>query len=115
LSQREADVLEGILLGRTDKQIAHELKTTYQTVKVQVKAVLRKLKVSNRTEAAVLVLRAALMLPCPRCGYEERHDVPRNLVDDVGVDGRHATRGSSAGSRHRGNPDLNCRHRNRTG
>ena len=69
LSPREVQVLAGMMLGRTNKQIAQELKTTDQTVKVQVKSLLRKLGVTSRLEAVVMCMRAAIALPCPRCGY----------------------------------------------
>jgi Response regulator containing a CheY-like receiver domain and an HTH DNA-binding domain len=72
LSPREAEVLAQLMLGKTNKQAAKALKSTEQTVKVQVKAILRKLQVTSRLEAVLLVLRAAIELPCPRCGYVDK-------------------------------------------
>ena len=79
LSPREAEVLAGLMRARTNKQIAQDLKSTEQTVKVQVKSLLRKLRVSSRLEAVVICMRAAIELPCPKCGYvdkgkEDEHD-----------------------------------------
>jgi two-component system nitrate/nitrite response regulator NarL len=69
LTAREAEVLAGILLGKSDKDIGKDMALAGGTVKVHVKSMLRKLGVHNRTEAAVMVMRAALNQPCPRCGY----------------------------------------------
>jgi DNA-binding NarL/FixJ family response regulator len=69
LTAREADVLAGLLLGYSNKRIAAELNASPLTVKVHVKAIVRKLNVSTRTEAAILIMQTALLEPCPRCGF----------------------------------------------
>jgi two-component system nitrate/nitrite response regulator NarL len=69
LTQREHDVLLGLMMGKTNKAIAAELDTATDTVKVHVKTILLKLGVKTRTEAAIKVMRAAVLLPCPKCGY----------------------------------------------
>jgi len=81
LSQREADVLAGLMRGFSNKEIAKELGSSDSTVKVQVKAILRKLNVSSRTEAAVTCMRAALTLPCPRCGFIDGDDYDEDTVN----------------------------------
>ncbi|WP_338468413.1 response regulator transcription factor [Novosphingobium sp. ZN18A2] len=53
LSPREQDVLRCLIAGYSNKVIARELVVCEATVKVHVKAILRKLKVSNRTQAAI--------------------------------------------------------------
>ena len=53
LSQREDDVLCCLLAGYPNKVIARKLEVCEATVKVHVKAILRKLSVSNRTQAAI--------------------------------------------------------------
>ncbi len=58
LSRRERDVLEGVIAGRSNKQIAQDLAIDEGTVKVHLKAVLRKLQVANRTQAAMLAVRS---------------------------------------------------------
>jgi DNA-binding NarL/FixJ family response regulator len=68
-SKRETDVLVGLLMGHTNKRIATDLKLSDTTVKVHMKAILRKLRVNSRTQAVMLIMRAALSAPCPRCGY----------------------------------------------
>lgn len=53
LSQREMDVLCCVMAGMANKVIARELKLSEATIKVHVKAILRKLEVGNRTQAAI--------------------------------------------------------------
>jgi two-component system nitrate/nitrite response regulator NarL len=53
LSSREAQILHLITQGAANKVIARELGLAEATVKVDVKAILRKVKVSNRTQAAM--------------------------------------------------------------
>lgn len=53
LSQRENDVLRCLMAGYSNKRIARKLEVTEATVKVHVKAILRKLNVANRTQAAM--------------------------------------------------------------
>ena len=53
LSGREAAILGGLVLGAANKVIAYQLKITEATVKVHVKAILRKIRVKNRTQAAI--------------------------------------------------------------
>ena len=53
LSGREASILSGLVQGSSNKVIAKQLKITEATVKVHVKAILRKIRVKNRTQAAI--------------------------------------------------------------
>lgn len=53
LSQREFDVLCCLTAGHSNKVIARDLDISEATVKVHVKAILRKIKVDNRTQAAM--------------------------------------------------------------
>lgn len=53
LSQREMEVLCCLTAGYPNKLIARQLDVSEATVKVHVKAILRKLKVGNRTQAAM--------------------------------------------------------------
>lgn len=53
LSKREIDVLTCLMVGQSNKHIARELNLSEATVKVHVKAILRKLNVGNRTQAAM--------------------------------------------------------------
>lgn len=57
LSKREMEVLECVTQGMSNKEIAVTLGISHQTVKNHVTAVLRKLGVDDRTQAAVYALR----------------------------------------------------------
>jgi DNA-binding NarL/FixJ family response regulator len=72
LSARQAETLKGILMGLSNKEIAVEMKCPPGTVKVHVKAILSKLGARTRTEAAMMVMRAAIQEPCPKCGYVDK-------------------------------------------
>src|SRR5260221_1934752 len=52
LSDREMQVLACLLNGAQNKHIAYELKISDRTVKVHLKAILNKIHVQNRTQAA---------------------------------------------------------------
>jgi DNA-binding NarL/FixJ family response regulator len=60
LSERERDVLRLIAAGKTNAEIAAQLHLSEGTVRNHVSAVLEKLGVSDRTQAAVLALRHGL-------------------------------------------------------
>lgn len=64
LTERERRVLSLLRIGRCNKTIAHELGISDATVRVHVRAVLRKLGVKNRTQAAVKAV-ATLNWPTP--------------------------------------------------
>ncbi len=53
LSTRETEILQCLLRGEANKVIAHRLNITEATIKVHIKSVLRKIKVTNRTQAAI--------------------------------------------------------------
>jgi two-component system nitrate/nitrite response regulator NarL len=53
LSPREAEILRCIMQGHPNKVIARKCDVTEATIKVHVKAILRKVGVSNRTQAAM--------------------------------------------------------------
>jgi len=57
LSRRETEVLSHVAQGMSNKEIATLLEISYQTVKNHVTAILRKLHVKDRTQAAVYALR----------------------------------------------------------
>ncbi|MEL6933918.1 MAG: response regulator transcription factor [Pseudomonadota bacterium] len=53
LSEREVETLRCLIMGYPNKVIAYRLDISEATVKVHVKAILRKLGVQNRTQAAI--------------------------------------------------------------
>src|SRR5258705_6778008 len=53
LSAREKSILRYVIEGDSNKGIARKIDITEATVKVHVKAILRKIRVQNRTQAAI--------------------------------------------------------------
>ena len=53
LSTREAEILRRLMEGESNKVIARKLDVAEATVKVHVKAILRKVRATNRTQAAM--------------------------------------------------------------
>lgn len=53
LTPTQLKVLEGVNLGRLNKQIAYDLGIAEATVKAHMTAVMRKLNVNNRTQAVL--------------------------------------------------------------
>ncbi|RTQ48437.1 response regulator transcription factor [Hymenobacter gummosus] len=57
LTGREQAVVQGIVDGLSDKQVAHRMGLSPETVRTYVKRVYRKLQVSSRTELVSRVVR----------------------------------------------------------
>jgi len=53
LSPREAQILQLLVVGSSNKAMARQLAISHETVKVHMKALLRKLNARNRTQAAL--------------------------------------------------------------
>ena len=60
LTPREREVLQLVVEGYANKQIARRLRITEKTVKTHVSSILQKLGVPDRTAAAVLAIRQGL-------------------------------------------------------
>jgi two-component system nitrate/nitrite response regulator NarL len=56
LSEREEQILRDLVKGLSNKIIARKLDIAEATVKVHVKAILRKIRMANRTQAAIWAL-----------------------------------------------------------
>lgn len=63
LSAREVEILESIMVGMANKVIARQFDICEATVKVHVKAILRKLAVDNRTQAATWAVKHGVGSP----------------------------------------------------
>jgi len=61
LSSRELEVLEHLVAGKSNKEIAAQLGITEATVKSHVSTILLRLNVEDRTQAAVTALRRGLV------------------------------------------------------
>jgi DNA-binding NarL/FixJ family response regulator len=63
LTPREMEILGHLALGKTNRQIANELHLSLSTVKRHLEHILPKLKVSDRTQAAVKAIELGLVPP----------------------------------------------------
>ena len=61
LTPRQAEVLESLSRGLTNKDIARQLGISDRSVDEHVEALLQKIGASNRTEAVVIALRKHLL------------------------------------------------------
>jgi DNA-binding NarL/FixJ family response regulator len=77
LTERQLDVLALMMQGKSNKAICRALNLAVPTVKNQVTAILRALKVSNRTEAVVAVSELGWRLPALRRSSSLRSELRR--------------------------------------
>ena len=68
LSDREIEILRCLIRGEANKVISRRLLITEATVKVHIKAILRKLGALNRTQAAIWAINRGLHEPEPTVG-----------------------------------------------
>lgn len=61
LSMREVDILRCLVEGEPNKMISRRLQIADATVKVHIKSILRKLHVSNRTQAAIWAMKHGMV------------------------------------------------------
>jgi two-component system nitrate/nitrite response regulator NarL len=69
LSTRELTIVECLVHGDSNKGIARKLQIAEATVKVHIKAILRKIRAANRTQAAIWAmtyLDSGVMAACER-------------------------------------------------
>jgi two-component system, NarL family, nitrate/nitrite response regulator NarL len=69
LSPREKEMISFLVAGHSNKLIARHLDITEATVKVHLKSVLRKIRVENRTQAAIWALANLPELRPPPRGF----------------------------------------------
>lgn len=62
-TQRELEVIETIVAGKTDREIADELKISEHTVRSHIKKIFRKLCVSTRAHAVAKVIKDGIVCP----------------------------------------------------
>ncbi len=90
LSPREVDILRCLIEGLSNKVIARRCDITESTVKVHLKAILRKIGVSNRTQAAVWALERLRAGDQPfekveENGHGPRHEDPSHTAPDATI------------------------------
>ena len=74
LSDREIEILKCLVAGEANKVISRRLNITEATVKVHIKAILRKLHVINRTQAAIWAVVRGLSRISAVPEYVPKHD-----------------------------------------
>ncbi|MBR1235371.1 response regulator transcription factor [Bradyrhizobium sp. AUGA SZCCT0182] len=84
LSPREKSILRGLIEGESNKSIARKIDIAEATVKVHVKAILRKIRVQNRTQAAIWGMnnRASSFQPSIS-NVSERHPTPIAAISEI--------------------------------
>ncbi len=92
LSEREIDTMRCLVMGYPNKVIARRLDIGEATVKVHVKAILRKLNVQNRTQAAICAVNHGLQgaMPMPMLNLRSpgaKADEAREFADTCESDG----------------------------
>lgn len=68
LTTREEEILCQLANGATNKEIANALNISEHTVKIHLKNILKKLHMSNRTQAAIYAQRHGLVAAAPQAG-----------------------------------------------
>lgn len=66
LSEREIQILNGLVKGHANKVIARTCDITEATVKVHIRSILRKIQVGNRTQAAIWALESGYSVDVTR-------------------------------------------------
>lgn len=78
ISDREIEILRGLIRGDPNKVISRTLNITLATVKVHVKSILRKLHVVNRTQAAIWAINHGLTGNYPSAAVREE-ELPKDV------------------------------------
>jgi DNA-binding NarL/FixJ family response regulator len=63
LTDREMEVLQFIVQGLANKEIAAQLSLTEEAVKSRVKNILAKLRANDRTHAAMIAVNRGILMP----------------------------------------------------
>ena len=90
LSPREQSILHCLIKGDSNKSIARKIDIAEATVKVHVKAILRKIRVHNRTQAAIWGMNNESLAPAKSTdspllapGQNEQVPVPLEAVSNI--------------------------------
>ena len=84
LSPREKSILHCLIEGDSNKCIARKIDIAEATVKVHVKAILRKIRVQNRTQAAIWGMNnGSLARPEKNCALPSTVDTSRRFAKSI--------------------------------
>jgi two-component system nitrate/nitrite response regulator NarL len=85
LSPREKSIMQCLIAGDSNKSIARKIDIAEATVKVHVKAILRKIRVQNRTQAAIWGMNnGSLVRPMnDGCSTSERLPNPIEMISSI--------------------------------
>ena len=93
LSEREIQILDGLVKGNANKVIAHQCDITEATVKVHMKSILRKIRVCNRTQAAIWALEHGYSSQEPNAALKENGGAEQaNIVPSLSPTARELPR-----------------------
>jgi DNA-binding NarL/FixJ family response regulator len=81
LSPREKSILRHLIEGDSNKSIARKIDIAEATVKVHVKAILRKIGVQNRTQAAIWGMNNGSLAPSANLASSANNDSLSSTVD----------------------------------
>jgi DNA-binding NarL/FixJ family response regulator len=88
-SSRELSIMRGLVRGASNKAIAREINISEATVKVHVKAILRKIGIANRTQAAIWAMTNSHLVAEPPSALSRRQQTKdcgiENLPKDISV------------------------------
>jgi DNA-binding NarL/FixJ family response regulator len=90
LSPREKSILRCLIEGDSNKSIARKMDIAEATVKVHVKAILRKIRVQNRTQAAIWAMNNGSLTqpvnkisPPSTCDLSKRPPKPVEMISEI--------------------------------
>ncbi|WP_168195526.1 LuxR C-terminal-related transcriptional regulator [Bradyrhizobium sp. NAS80.1] len=90
LSAREVAILDRIVRGDSNKHVALHFKIAEPTVKAHVKAIFRKISVTNRTQAAIWAMNHRLNVSSGTEGIAEDLHGAQELNGSIGSNGASA-------------------------
>jgi two-component system nitrate/nitrite response regulator NarL len=85
LSARQVAILRGLAEGDSNKTIARKIAMAEATVKVHIKAILRKIRVRNRTQAAIWAMSNRPLIPTKSELTAVSEDLPFERSPDLQV------------------------------
>jgi DNA-binding NarL/FixJ family response regulator len=108
LTQRQHEITIMLAEGKSNKEIARELKLLEGTVKLHVRAILRNLGVRNRTEAAIAAVRAGYLPKWALNSGSPTSECTGDEADDTTPGASAPSPPSQSGTKHTPAPATSC-------